>query len=86
MNFLDYLNSKNKKTSIISKGIKINNNFWNEFQSLLNNSDELSILLNIPKSKIITWKSKIQDGLNDYKREQEEINKKKRIIKTGKSS
>lgn len=86
MNFLDYLNNKSKKTSIISKGIKINSNFWDEFQSLLNNSDELSILLNIPKNKIITWKSKIQEGLNDYRKEQEEVNKKRRVIKTGKSS
>jgi hypothetical protein len=84
MNFLDYLNNKNRKTSIISKGIKINNNFWNDFQSLLNNSDELAVLLGIPKNKIITWKKKIQDGLNEYKKEQEEINKKRRVIKTGK--
>lgn len=86
MNFSDYLNSKSKKTSIISKGIKINSNFWNEFQTILNNSDELSILLGVPKNKIITWRKKIQEGIDEYRKEQEEINKKRRVIKTGKSN
>jgi hypothetical protein len=86
MNFSDYLNSKSKKTSIISKGIKINSNFWNEFQTILNNSDELSILLGVPKNKIITWRKKIQEGIDEYRKEQEEVNKKRRVIKTGKSN
>ena len=86
MNFSDYLNSKSKKTSIISKGIKINSNFWNEFQTILNNSDELSVLLGVPKNKIITWRKKIQEGIDEYRKEQEEINKKRRVIKTGKSN
>lgn len=84
MSFSDYLNSKSKKTSIISKGIKINSNFWNEFQMILNNSDELSILLGIPKNKIVTWRKKIQEGMDEYRKEQEEVNKKRRVIKTGK--
>lgn len=84
MSFSDYLNSKSQKTSIISKGIKINSNFWNEFQTILNSSDELSILLGVPKNKIITWRKKIQEGIDEYRKEQEEINKKRRIIKTGK--
>lgn len=84
MNFSDYLN-RNKKTSIISKGYKLNGSFWNDFQSLLNSSDELSILLDIPKNKISTWRKKIQNSIDEYQKEQQQsINKKRRVLKTGK--
>jgi hypothetical protein len=43
-------------------------------------------LLGVPKNKIITWRKKIQEGIDEYRKEQEEINKKRRVIKTGKSN
>jgi hypothetical protein len=82
MNFNDYL-KRNKKSSLISKGLKLDENFWNNFNLLLNNSEEFSFLLDVPKQKVITWKKKINDAIEEHKNETKEINLKKRIIKTG---
>lgn len=83
MDFIEYL-KRNKKTSLISKGVKLDVNFWENFKNLLNNSEEFSLLLDIPKSKIITWKKRINDAIQQHNKENQEINKKRKIIKTGK--
>jgi hypothetical protein len=83
MDFIDYL-KRNKKSSLVSKGIKLDINFWENFKKLLNNSEEFSLLLDIPKSRIITWRKKIDEAIQQHNKENQEINKKRRIIKTGK--
>lgn len=79
MKFKNFLNEKN---SIISKGNNLDPNFWNNFQSIINNVDELSDLLDVPRHKILSWHKKIKEAMENNK-EKEKINYKKRVIKTG---
>jgi hypothetical protein len=85
MSFNDYI-KRNKKSSLISKGLKLDPNFWENFKNLLNNSEEFSLLLDLPKEKIINWKKKINNAIEQYEKEIQEINKKRRIIRTGNSN
>lgn len=78
MKFKEFLN----ENSIISKGENLDPNFWNNFKTILRNSDQIAELLDIPKQKVISWHKKIQSAIENNK--SEKINYKNRIIKTGK--
>lgn len=83
-NFQKYIEKK-EKNKIIEFGNNISNSFWQDFLSLLNNSDGLSDLLDVPKNKIATWRKKVTEALKECEDNKKEclINKKNKIIKTG---
>lgn len=87
------MNSPNTNTidqaaEVIRTGIGFNENFWDEFKMLLNNSKGLSELFDVPADKISTWRSKIDAKLNEVQKsdQTQEINKNNKLIKTGISS
>lgn len=73
--------------SIIKTGIGVNETFWDDFISVLNNSEGLSALFDVPVEKISTWRKKIKAGIKavEDKDGKLEINKNKKMIKTGES-
>ena len=83
MKFSEYIKSKKNNNCIISKGLNLNSNFWEDFLRLINNSGEISELLDVPKNKVSTWNSKVNKALTEYQKSKN-VNKKSRIIKTGK--
>jgi hypothetical protein len=52
-----------KKMHAIRTGLNVNEEFWDEFMQVCNNSDGLSELLDVPSASIIGWASKIKDAL-----------------------
>ena len=83
-NFQKYVEKK-ENNKIVEFGNNINNGFWQDFLSLLNNSDGLSELLDVPKNKVGTWRKKIIEALKEYEDNKKEylVNKKNKIIRTG---
>lgn len=56
--------------SAIETGIGIDEEFWDKFLRLLNNSDSLSELLDVPSTKISCWHERVRSAL---KRREEAI-------------
>lgn len=82
-NFQNYIEKK-EKNKIIEIGLNIDNNFWQNFLSILNHSEGLSDLLNVSKNKVASWRKNISESLKDYENQKLIlINKKEKIIKTG---
>jgi hypothetical protein len=80
--FEKYLEEK-EKHNIIETGKNINENFWDDFLLVLNNSSGLSALLGVPKSKVSTWSKKIKEALKESEEKKTNLSKKNKIIKTG---
>lgn len=53
-----------KSMSVIRTGIGIREDFWDDFLMVINNSEGLSELLDIPSTKIATWREKVQRCLD----------------------
>jgi hypothetical protein len=49
--------------SVVRTGIGIDEKFWDNFLLVINNADGLSELLDIPTTKISTWREKIKHAL-----------------------
>lgn len=62
-----------EKEKIVRKGLNIDDNFWDNFIRICGDSNALSKLLNVPKEKISSWSSIIQNKI-------QEINKKDKNI------
>jgi hypothetical protein len=79
------LDSDDELLDIIQAGYNLDENFWNNFLSMLNNSSGLSQLLDLPTYKISSWRGKITKALEKFKkiRNNEEKNKKNKILRTG---
>jgi hypothetical protein len=80
--FEKYLEEK-EINNIIETGKNINDNFWHDFLLVLNNSNGLSSLLGVPRSKVLTWSKKIKEALKENKEKETNLSKKHKIIKTG---
>jgi hypothetical protein len=82
--FENYVKER-EKINIIETGYNVSDNFWQNFLFVLNNSKGLSELLDVPSSKISTWKEKINNALKAHENKQKEINinYKNKILKTG---
>jgi len=80
--FEKYLKEK-EINNIIETGKNINDNFWHDFLLVLNNSNGLSSLLGVPRSKVLTWSGKIKEALKESKEKEKNLSKKHKIIKTG---
>lgn len=87
------INSQNTKSTdqaaaVIRSGVGLNENFWKEFILLMNNSKGLSELLDVPLDKVSTWHQRILSKMQEVEAEDTntEVNKNKKLIKTGKAS
>lgn len=50
--------------SAIRTGIGIREDFWDDFLQIINNSEGLSQLLDVPTTKIASWHDKVKHALN----------------------
>lgn len=66
-NKLNKSHAESKASSAIRTGIGIREDFWDDFLSVINNSEGLSELLDIPVTKISSWHSRIQEELDKVK-------------------
>lgn len=53
-----------KAMSAIRTGIGIREEFWDDFLSVINNSEGLSALLDVPTVKIGAWHAKVKHALD----------------------
>jgi hypothetical protein len=67
----------------IKIGTSIDEDFWDNFLSILNNGEGVAELLDVPYEKVITWNDRIRDALEKAKAEQTPPGKNKKIMKTG---
>jgi hypothetical protein len=74
-----------KAMEAIRTGINVSEDFWDNFLQVINNSEALSELLDVPTTKIGSWHSKINDALSKVKQADEgpEVKKKNKMINTG---
>jgi hypothetical protein len=80
--FKDYIKDK-KDHNIILTGLNVDENFWNNFLLVLNNSSGLSDLLSVSKSKILTWNKKVKDAMKDHENRDQKALRNKKVIRTG---
>ena len=59
--------TEDRKISVIRSGIGIRENFWEDFLSVINNSEGLSELLDVPTTKISEWHERISKALEQVK-------------------
>ena len=76
---------ESKSMSAIRNGIGIRENFWDDFLQLINGSEDLSELLDVPVSKISLWHEKIHHALEKVKKADSSLNPKdnSKLLKTG---
>lgn len=55
--------TEDKSTGVIRTGKNVDDKFWDNFLLVINNSEGLSELLDVPESKISTWHDKIKNAL-----------------------
>lgn len=74
-----------KSMSAIRTGLGLREDFWDDFNLIVNNAEGLSALLDIPVEKISTWRSKVEEALDKVRDAdgQSEVGKNKKIVKTG---
>jgi hypothetical protein len=74
-----------KALDAIRTGIGVREDFWSDFLLVINNSEALSELLDIPSTKISSWHSKVNDALSKVKAADEtpEVKKKTTMMSTG---
>ena len=77
----EYIDSQSIEA--IQNGINQDENFWANFLSVLNNTEALGSLLNIPPIKMNKWRSRIQKYLNKYyenQGEEPDLKKKRKFV------
>lgn len=68
----------------IRNGLNIDENFWENFISMIGNADSVSVLLDIPKEKITGWASKIRQLIEKVQNMDSSSDKNKnKMINTG---
>lgn len=74
-----------KGMSAIRTGIGVRDDFWEDFLLVINNSEGLSQLLDIPVTKIAGWHNKIKETLDKVKEKDStpELKKNVKLLKTG---
>lgn len=75
--------SDDKSSSAIRTGLGIRDDFWDDFLLVINNSDGLSELLDVPVTKISSWHDKIKENLEKVKHNDMNIKGRDTLIKTG---
>jgi hypothetical protein len=71
--------------SAIRTGLGVDESFWDNFLQVINNSEDLSELLDIPVVKISNWHTKIKHALHKVKEADRKTNPtdNKKLLKTG---
>lgn len=69
-----------KAFSVIKTGTNIEENFWENFLRLLNNTSGVSELFDVSPEKISKWNSQIRIGLKQLEKETEDLGKNKKLI------
>ena len=69
--------------TVIRTGNSLSEDFWANLKLIINNSDGLSKLLDIPVEKITTWREKIDKAIKKVKDldGESKVNKNKKILK-----
>lgn len=67
----------------IRTGMKVREDFWDDFLAVTNDAAGLSALLDVPATKIAGWHAKVRAALAEVKAADGELGDKKRLIKTG---
>lgn len=70
-----------KIKEIISFGKNIREDFWEDFILLLNNSESLAALLNVPEDVVATWHHEIKKNLKDKDSEIEIYKQKRKMLR-----
>lgn len=84
--FHETLMNQNEEMAIraIRSGLNVNENFWEDFISMIGNSDAVAVLLDIPKEKITGWASRIRQLLEKIQNMDSSSDKTKhKMINTG---
>jgi len=69
-----------KAISVVKTGLQVDENFWENFLRVMNNSSGLSELLDVPSEKITKWHSRIKDALKEINDEIDDVGKNKKLI------
>jgi hypothetical protein len=69
-----------KAISVVKTGLQVDENFWENFLRVMNNSSGLSELLDVPSEKITKWHSRIKDALKKINDESDDVGKNKKLI------
>lgn len=74
-----------KAKEVILKGMNLQrgNDFWDDLLSLCGNAEGMSELFDVPKEKITALSGRINKLKSDIGVDDEEVNTKKRLVKTG---
>lgn len=74
-----------KAMDAIRTGIGVREDFWDDFLMVINNSEALSKLLDVPTMTISSWHSAVNDALSKVKASDEtpEMKKKGTMLSTG---
>jgi ribosomal protein L32 len=67
-----------KSSEAIRAGLNIREDFWDDFMLLINNSAALAELLNVPATRVSSWRSRVQRYLDQVKAEDDVPDPKKR--------
>ena len=69
--------------TVIRSGNNLDEDFWTNLKLVMNNSEGLSKLLDVPVEKISTWREKIERAMKKVKEQDGEtkINKNKKLLK-----
>lgn len=65
-------------THVIRAGMNISPDFWDNFMSLLGDSDGVAELFDVPKEKVIRWSTSIKDALSNVNTSDDEESKGKK--------
>jgi hypothetical protein len=70
----------------IQNGMNLSETFWEDFLSVMNNSEALSALLGVPSFKINKWRGRISKYLTKYYEQDEitdyDVKKKRKLVDT----
>lgn len=79
------IHCENNELKSIRNGIGIKKEFWNDFLLLLNDTESVSDLLDVPLEKVSTWRDKINKAINKVEEEDKTLvaKERKKMLKTG---
>jgi hypothetical protein len=87
---LESMDRSNKDTddkamNVIRTGLGVDEDFWDNFLLVINNSEGLSALLDVPTTKIGSWHNKVRQALSKVAQADERPNPKgnTKLIHTG---
>jgi hypothetical protein len=63
---LEKENEDKQAMEAIANGMNIDENFWQNFMMVLNNTEALSSLLGVPAIKLNKWRSRVSKYLTKY--------------------